>query len=252
MESVRRPSQGVKNIIRFNWHFYLLSVCLLIVIVLLNIFFNSPYLIFGRILFVLLAAAILVSTLTSYYVYDLSGLYKLKWLERVAIKGNSRIVNIHSGFDETSVLLAEKYPDAELMVFDFYDPLKHTEVSIKRARKAYPSYKGTTHVNTDSISMNNNSVDNVFAILAAHEIRDEDERIMFFREINRILKPGGSVVVVEHLRDVPNFLAYNFGFFHFLPKSSWYRVFKDASLGVFDEFRITPFITVFVLEKYGA
>jgi ubiquinone/menaquinone biosynthesis C-methylase UbiE len=252
MEGVRKPLQGVTNIIRFNWHFYLLSVCLLVAIVLLNVFFNSPYLIYSKVLFALLAAAILVSTLTSYYVYDLSGLYKLQWLEKVAIKTNARMVNIHSGFDETSVLLAEKYPDAKLTVFDFYDPLKHTEVSIKRARKAYPPYKGTMHVNTDNLTLDNNSVDNVFTILAAHEIRNEDERKVFFEEIKRILKPGGNIIVVEHLRDLPNFLAYNFGFFHFLPKSSWKKVFRHADLNIFAQFTITPFITVFVLEKYGA
>ncbi|MDB5133591.1 MAG: hypothetical protein JWP37_194 [Mucilaginibacter sp.] len=113
MESVRIPLQGVKNIIRFNWHFYLLSVCMLITILLANIIFNSPYLILSRILFVLLAAAILLSTLTSYFVYDLSGLYKLQWLEKLGVKTNGWMVNIHSGFDETSIILEEKYPDAE-------------------------------------------------------------------------------------------------------------------------------------------
>ncbi|MDB5133590.1 MAG: hypothetical protein JWP37_193 [Mucilaginibacter sp.] len=108
------------------------------------------------------------------------------------------------------------------------------------------------YVNTDRLTLDNNSVDNVFVIFAAHEIRNEDERKVFFGEVKRILKPGGNVIVVEHLRDIPNFLAYNFGFFHFLPKSSWYRVFKDANLNIFNQFKITPFITVFVLEKYGA
>ena len=60
-----------------------------------------------------------MSLLVSWYVYDLSNLYKLSWL--FPNNDNIKIVNIHAGFDETSVLLSAKFPNAELIVFDFYD-----------------------------------------------------------------------------------------------------------------------------------
>jgi hypothetical protein len=63
------------------------------------------------------------------------------------------------------------------------------------------------------------------------------------------LRDAGKVVVVEHLRDVPNFLAYNIGFFHFLSEKEWSDNFCQAGFNVDVKFKITPFITVFILRK---
>ena len=63
---------------------------------------------------------------------------------------------------------------------DFYEPQKHTEVSIKRARKAYPPSPDTKHVKSTLLPLADKSVDNLFVIFSAHEIRDSNERISFF------------------------------------------------------------------------
>ena len=161
------------------------------------------------------------------------------------------ILNFTAGFDETSILIKNKFPEANLNSFDFYDPAKNTEISIKRARKAYPPYPGTSQVNTSSLPSETGSADLIFVIFAAHEIRKEVERDIFFNELKRILKPAGKIVLTEHLRDLPNFLAYTIGFFHFMPLSSWRRTFNKCGLKVSDEFKITPFVSTFILEKHG-
>ena len=152
---------------------------------------------------------------------------------------------------ETSSLLKTKFPGAALFVFDFYDPKKHTEVSIKRARKAYLPFPGTQQANTNHLPLKSNSTDKIFAILSAHEIRNDDERISFFRELKRVLKPSGKIFVTEHLRDPANFMAYNFGFFHFHSKPSWLKTFHRSGLTITNEIKITPFITTFILDKNG-
>lgn len=251
METVRNPFQGIKNIIRFNWHFYVLSFAIVLLLLIVSGYLNKYAWLLAIILSVLIIETILVSLLTSVYVYDLSNLYKLSWLDTLKKGGTEEIINIHAGFDETSILLKDKFPGAKLTVLDFYDPEKHTEVSIKRARKAYPPYPNTQTVSTLKLPLPDNYADKIFTILAAHEIRKEDERILFFKELNRILKPGGQVVVTEHLRDLPNFLAYNIGFFHFIPESSWKKVFSESGFVITKEIKITPFITTFILEQYG-
>jgi ubiquinone/menaquinone biosynthesis C-methylase UbiE len=249
MESIRKPFQGVWNIIRFNWHFYALSLGFVLLIFWLN---NFPTLrIFANILDFLIIATTIISLLVSYYVYDLSGLYNLNWMDNFVASENIRIININAGFDETSILLKRKFPDTNLLVFDFYDPSKHTEISIKRARKAYPPYPNTRQISTSNIPIQDNFADKIFVILAAHEIRDFEERTFFFKELKRILKQNGQIIITEHLRDLPNFLAYNIGFFHFIAKSSWYNSFKLANLKIYEEIKITPFVTTFILEKHG-
>jgi len=200
----------------------------------------------------LVLSGTIISLLVSYYVYDRSGIYELNWLNNRQINTNGIIVNINAGFDETSVSLTQKYPQAELLVYDFYDPQKHTEISIERARKAYPPFPGTKTIDTTDIPLKPNDIDHIFLIFAAHEIRNEEERIIFFNQLQKTLKPGGTMIVTEHLRDLSNFLAYNFGYFHFFSRKTWEGDFKAAELEIADEFKITPFITTFILKKNGA
>jgi len=248
---MRKPFQGIWNIIRFNWHFYLLSFSLVLLITLISQVLSKPYTIVGNIICLLVIAITTVSLIVSFYIYDISGLYKLNWLPALTFSPNSKIANVHAGFDETSILLSNKYPRVELTVFDFYDPVKHTEVSIKRARKAYPPFPCTQQIEFSQIPLPGNYFDCIFIIFSAHEIRKEGERDIFFTELNRILKPKGHIIVIEHLRDIPNFLAYNIGFFHFIKRSSWYSTFKAADLIVHRTKKITPFITTFILKKNG-
>jgi len=252
MEPVRHPFQGIWNIVRFNWHFYLLSILLVFLICFLNGFVVNPYHKLINAIAVLIVAVITVSLAVSFYVYDLSQLYSFNWLNELSIQPDHKIININAGFDETSTLFHHKFPGTELVVFDFYDPLKHTEVSIKRARKAYPPFQNTIRVNPSAIPLQSDCTDYIFVIFAAHEIRKEEERAAFFNELKRILKHSGKIVVMEHLRDVPNFLAYTIGAFHFMQKSSWYRTFKSTGLAVYKKIKVTPFVTVFLIEKNGA
>ena len=251
MGKIRKPFQGVSNIVRFNWHFYAVSLGGLFVLAILYNFLNESFRFVSIVLFCGIILINLVTLAVSFYVYDLSNLYGLDWLDDLSIAENSEIVNVNAGFDETSELLQDKFKNSRLVVFDFYDRTKHTEISIERARKAYPPYPNTEQVATDNLPLANDFADCVFAVLSAHEIRNDDERKLFFAETRRVLKPEGQIIVVEHLRDIANFMAYNIGFFHFHSRKTWLETFAAAGLKVRKEIKITPFITTFVLEKNG-
>lgn len=246
MEQIRKPFQGVWNVLRFNWHFYLFASAFVLFI--LAIGFVFPDL---KIYLIIISFAVFLTTLisisVSFYVYDLSNLYSFYWIDNGA--GKTKIVNINAGFDETSHLFKEKFKDSEMVVLDFYDSKKHTEVSIKRARKAYPPFPQTKQISTNTVPLKTSSADKIFAVLSVHEIREGAERSRFFQELHRVLKDNGEIIVVEHLRDLPNFLAYNVGFFHFHSKKSWLENFQSANLKVEKELKITPFISAFILTK---
>ncbi len=247
MGQLRKPFQGVWNIIRFNWHFYVLAT--VSILVLLLPLFTEPYRFYAITLAVLIFLSTLISLVVSFYVYDLSDFYELNWLDDLGISAKEKMLNINAGFDETSVLLTSKFSKSELLVFDFYDPNLHTEVSIKRARTAYPPFPNTKSVLTNELPLEDESVDQIFIIFAAHEIRNEEERHEFFKELHRILKPKGQIILTEHLRDLQNLLAYNIGFFHFLSTGSWKRTFKSSQLRISTEKKLTLFVSAFVLEK---
>ncbi len=248
---MRKPFQGVWNIVRFNWHFYVLSFGALLILFLFSNYTNSTFKFYLFIVSLIIFLPTFISLSISYYVYDLSGLYKLNWITDFIDTKRNIIFNINAGFDETSILLKNKFPNSELFVFDFYDPKKHTEVSIKRARKAYTLFPNTKSVTTTNLPTIDNSADKIFVIFAAHEIRNEQERLEFFKELKRVLKPTGEILITEHLRDTPNFLAYNIGFLHFYSKKTWLQTFQLAELTLKSEQKITPFISTYTLTKYG-
>jgi ubiquinone/menaquinone biosynthesis C-methylase UbiE len=192
-----------------------------------------------------------VSIATSFYVYDFSDLYSFNWVDDLHIRSSGEFLNINAGFDETSELLAKKFPTATFRVLDFYSEGSQTEASIGRARKKHSQFNDATKVDSSNLPIQNNSTDNIFVIFSAHEIRRSAERIDFFRELHRIVKGNGKIVVTEHLRDLPNLLAYTIGAFHFFPRSTWIGSFRDAGLKLCAEIKITPFVTTFVLEKHG-
>lgn len=249
MEKLRKPFQGVSNIVRFNWHFYVGVIFLCVILIFLKNYF-SPNLnfVFSAILFLVVLTSI-NSLIVSYYIYDFSKLYTLNWLPNN--NENLNFVNINAGFDETSELLIIKFPNINLKVLDFYDQKKHTEISIKRARKAYSKFPNTINYTTSTIPLESVSIDKVFVIFSAHEIRNYEERVVFFQELFRILKVDGEINVTEHLRDLPNLIAFNIGFLHFFGRKSWLKIFEKASLKVKQEQKLNPFISNFILSKHG-
>lgn len=248
MEVKRRPFQGVFNIIRFNWPFYMVVGLVLISLFYFKHTIPEPFQLLILWLTIFSILTIAVSLLVSFYVYDLSDLYKLNWLPG---SDNKKVLNIHAGFDETSGIIKRKFPKSDLTICDFYNIHKHTEASIKRARIAYPPLATTIQVSTEKLPFQDSLFDYSLVILSAHEIRDEKERVQFFKELNRVTKPTGQIFVTEHLRDLNNFLAYTVGFFHFHSKSDWLKTIKLANLVVKHECKTTPFITTFILYKNG-
>lgn len=248
MEIKRKPYQGVYNIVRFNWHFYVIAIISIAFLFYFKNFLSESLRINITILTLFISFSILFSLFISYIIYDVSPLYHFKFLPNL---NNKKVLNLTAGFDETSPILKNKFPEIYLTICDFYNEEKHTEVSIKRARKAYPTIENTLKISTDSLPFPDKTFDFVVAIFSAHEIRNNKERIQFFREINRITKPTGNIFVTEHLRDFYNFAAYNIGFFHFHSFQTWLQTFENSKLKISKKIKTTHFINTFILNKNG-
>lgn len=251
MAALRKPLQGVRQIILFNRHQYIAALVVVGLLLWLGSALSAVWTMLLLVVCGLVLSGILFSLLASLYVYDLSGLYTLKWMPVEDVPSEGRAAIIHAGFDEFGPILKKKYPALKWTALDFYDPSKHTEISIKRARKAFPPEPLTVIVETAKLGVPDASLDMVTLFFAAHEIRSEEERQAFFNEVSRVLKPSGQVVVLEHLRDLPNFLAYSLGFFHFYSRSAWKRSWRSSGLQVVKEQAVNPFVRCFILKKNG-
>jgi SAM-dependent methyltransferase len=243
----RHALQGVWTVVRFNWHLQAAALALA------TVFLSVPIIVDGPAAFLAIAASlgvlvsIILSLVATWWAYDASGLYQMDWLLQ-EIEGAKRAANIHAGFDECSEWLETLFPETSWLVFDFFDPEKHTEISIRRARRASPPVPGTVGVQTDALPLPDAFLDRVVLFLAAHEIRDHKERVGFFREIRRVLNAQGRVIVTEHLRDPVNIAVYSLGAWHFHTRQEWLRTFDEAGFRVDGSFRNNCFITTFILE----
>jgi SAM-dependent methyltransferase len=246
MELKRRKFQGVLNILSFNRHFYVLGLAVLAILIASDLLIEWPNILFWLIIAAFLYGLIMPLAVSA-YVYDFSGYYKFHWLKNL-IRDNERvklIVNINAGFDETSFIIKNMFPQSDLRVFDFYNAKQHTEPAIKRARKVSLIYPNTQQIASSSIPVKDNSIDIVFLLSAVHEIRSHEEKVQFLKECYRLCKSDGKVIMVEHLRNFPNFLAFSVGFTHFFSRSVWKNAFDRAGFSSFQETKFTPFMSVF-------
>lgn len=247
--NARGKWQGMLTIARFNWPYYAAAIAVAVASsaglflpagVALKVacgvaFASAAYLLFG-------------SLGVSHLVYDRSDLYRWGWLERALRGANVRqAIFCHSGFDEASVALREKFGDVQWQLLDHFDEKKMTEPSIRRARTKFPPTPGTLSSRYDAWPVAAVSADVVLGLLAIHELRSEAERSAWFAESRRCLRQGGRVVLVEHVRDATNFLAFGPGILHFHSPASWRRCWECAGFRAVDEFCVTPFVRIFVL-----
>ena len=247
--SARSRWQGMAAIARFNWPFYVAAAAALLASLVGLIFLSASISKLFCAAAMAGAAYLLFGSLgVSHLIYDRSDLYRWRWLDR-ALGGAQlhRAIFCHSGFDETSGELCSRFAKTEWMVLDHFDETRMTEASIRRARKLFPPTAGTRSASCDRWPAEDETADAVFGLLAIHELRSERERSAWFAEARRCLAHGGRVVLVEHLRDLANVVAFGPGFLHFHSRESWRRAWKTAGFRLADEFCVTRWVRVFVL-----
>lgn len=237
------------GIFRFNWPLYAGAAAVLLAAV-AGLSMPVPALVKTACTAAIAGAGyfIFVSLGVSHAIYDRSDLYRWGWLKRaLADSKREYIVICHAGFDEISEPLIAKLGPAERVILDHYDATCMTEPSIHRARRRFPPTRATLPAPLDQWPVEEGSTNVVFALLAIHEFRSEEERTAWFREARRCLKPDGRIILAEHTRDIANFIAFGPGFIHFHSPASWRRCWTEAGLQAADEFRITPWVRIFVL-----
>lgn len=195
--------RGVAQIILFNWHQYVVGVvaCALAIWMLGRVSLQPLIRIVGEIGVGLAAFWLAASLIASHYVYDRSGLETWDWVRPLFPTTPVRWVNIHCGFDETTVPLRRVFPNTESTVLDIFDECEMTEASIRRARRHDCGAPAPMRARFNALPSRTGEMLAVFVIFAAHEIRKVEARRAFFRELNRVLAPGGRLLLVEHLRD---------------------------------------------------
>ena len=247
------PFDGVLQILIYNWHFYAAALAFDLVVALLLIKLPSHTAWRPALYFIAIPPTFwaLSSVVVSHYVYDRSPLYRWEWLKAVLRNQTGTWLNIHAGLDQTTAPLSRIFPDAQITSLDIYTPSQMTEPSIARARRrASPAPHRTA--DPAALPSADATYDAIFLIFAAHELRAHDAKLALFRELHRILNQNGCIIVVEHLRDWNNFLAYGPGFLHFFSLPEWLSVSGESALQAIHTRSVTPFVKCMVFFAKSA
>jgi SAM-dependent methyltransferase len=242
---------GVSRIVRVNWPRYVLAGAIVIITA------GSMDLALPRGVNILLWCGaslavfwVIASIIASHWVYDRSDLFEWNWIRDVIDGPVTRWINIHAGLDSVGhKTLRRLLPRAIGTTIDIFDPIEMTEPSIARARDEEEIDPRMVHARFDDLPIANGEADVALLLLAAHELRRPAARDAFFRELRRVIRPGGSILLVEHLRNLPNFIAFGPGAFHFFSRRAWM---SNASAGGFElvrEMRFTPLVRAFILRR---
>ena len=246
--------EGVAKILRFNIRFYIASTLGLVGVVLMLVLLRLPF--WFRAV-VMMGAALMVfwmlsSLLVSWYIYDHAEVMKWEWMRPDLRSVPSRWANIHAGLDESTASLRRLLPDTDGIVIDIYDPHTMTEPSIARARRMYPASEPFEVGSAKALPLPDADRDAIFLLFAVHELRGPRDRTQLLREAHRALKKDGQILLVEHLRDLPNLVAFGPGFLHFHTNRSWLRSIREAGFEVVARRGVTPFVSCFTLRKAGS
>jgi SAM-dependent methyltransferase len=246
---IRGRFHGVRQIIYFNWPRYVAAAAMLAGAYLAFWFISLP----GWIKVGLICGGLLVvwwtiaSLVASYWIYDVSGLMSWKWLKQEFPEPPRHWLNIHAGLDESTPELRRLWPDADGDTVDIFSSVDMTEGSIYRARGG--SNEAVRHVNFRTLPFEANEFDTVFLLFAAHELRQPNARRALLAEVRRVVSAEGRMVLVEHLRNAPNFVAYGPGFLHFHSRRTWDGDLAAVGLSIKREFCQTGFVRVFIVQK---
>jgi SAM-dependent methyltransferase len=242
---------GLRQIVRFNWPFYAAAAAMMLVISAAN--WTLPGESFARVSLTAATALTAIwfvgSLVASWIIYDWSPLARWEWVGDALGFRPRRWVNIHTGLDQSTPAVRQLFAPSHGRVFDIFDPVEMSEPSIARARRLCPPAIPPEAVDYHRLPARAKSIDAVFLLLSAHELRREAARDSLFDELQRVLSPEGRVIVAEHLRNGANFAAFGPGFLHFFSRRTWARCFARSRFAIEREFSITPFIRVFVLRR---
>jgi SAM-dependent methyltransferase len=192
----------------------------------------------------------LASLAISTFIYDRSPLSAGAWVAEWMAPGAAerRWAMVHAGLD-AEIALGRALPGPCVGRLDIYDPSLMSAPSILRARAHTARCAEARSCSPTSLPLDDGSCDALVVAFTAHEIRDRAARERFFEEARRVLAPKGRMLVVEHLRDLPNFVAYGPGFLHFLSRAEWLRLARHAGLTIRREGRVTPWVMALSLER---
>jgi SAM-dependent methyltransferase len=236
---------GVGRVIAFNWPKYVVATIVLIGCIIATIVVSGAARAVAFLGALGLGYGIMGSLFATWWAYDhrADDLYQKIARQHTATDQSDWIL-VHAGLDESRARLS-KIIGQPVQVFDV-GPTNDTSRSLRRAHSLIPRTGQVIETTTNyATGLPDGSVDTVVLLFGIHEIGNGQNAANLLLELGRVVRSAGSIVIVEHLRDIPNAVVYGPAVLHFGSGRHWKRVIANSSLHIRSSERVAGLISVF-------
>ena len=231
---------GVGRVVLFNWPKYVAAIALLALGVVAASYSNGTVRLTLMLVCTLIVYGFTASLVATWWVYDhrAQRLYQSIANQR---HDTAPWLLVHAGFDEShGRLQALLGPPAHQ--FDI-GPSRDRSRSLRRAH-ALCGRDGVPV--TGPLPVGDSSIGLVVVLFGIHELHSDSDAIALLREVNRVTVGDGAVVIVEHLIDVANIVAYGPAAWHFSSGGRWRHAVAAAGMFLKSSTRVGGLVTVMV------
>ena len=190
----------------------------------------------------LLDAAFIVAAIgLALFTYSLFGLYRMyghpsmryfrQLLDLGRVRDGATIADLHIGTYRTAFALADLLPASTIHTIDCWNPEEEPdEAAVADVRDLEPPPTANPRVRPRAatphgVSLPDASCDVVVLGFGTHEIPEGPSRELLFDETTRVLRPGGTVLMFEHGKDLHNFLIFGPVIDHVTSRAAWLDAF---------------------------
>jgi SAM-dependent methyltransferase len=230
--------QGTTRHIYAQWPGYLLRYGGLVLALLMI----GSGLVLGRQLLLALGLVLLMAGLlllwaalwTAHKLYDTSGLQTTEVLFNLSqVQATDPIACIDLGLRQQAIILSRHLTTGQITVIDVYNPQLAAAAGLARARHQAPAaqtdprliwYDGSINL----LPMPDKSVTAVFLPQILSEFSQHGDRQAILREVRRILKPNGRLLLAEQTASWLNWLRVGPGTSKLQPAEYWHNLLLEA------------------------
>ncbi len=235
-------STGLGRVVAFNWPKYVVAGFFVVVGLALTTSTHGMIFVASVLGLAALVYGIAASLVATWWVYDhrAAELYCA-----IASECQSDLpwILVHAGLDESRGRLdALIGPSAQQIDVG---PSADRSRSLARAHRLVGRQGDRWN---GSLPLEGASIGFAVVLFGIHELAPVDSALLL-QELQRVVVAGGSIVIVEHLRDIPNALVFGPAALHFSSGRRWKTAIAQAGLVASRSKRVAAFVTVFCMRS---
>lgn len=256
----KSPYQGTLQYVRARWPTYLLLYGGGAALALAITFYASDrglwsFSLFGLAVLLILVYFFAASLWAAHQKYDLRQNRPSHVLfELGKIQPTDEFVHVSLGVRQIPVRLSRRLTGGHLRAIDVYNPQLAPSRALARQRRPLAPTQPDPRLtwlegSIDLLPVPDHSTPVVTASHILHELWQEGDRELLLREIYRILKPGGRLLLAEPARTKTNLLLRGPGALRLQRLAYWRRLLQNAGFKLTQERNVVDMYVCFCVEK---